>query len=96
MKRFVAVASLFTWVGLILVAGCSSKRDQITDPARERLMAHVDAIVKSTGGDWTKLSPADHDFLVQQVGKGQEMPARMVFYSRAGSYGNRRPAGGPP
>lgn len=90
MQPKLPVAGVLVAVTLVLFAGCHpAARDQITDPHQQQVMSRVDALVKSTGGDWTKLSQADRDYLIQETGKGQEMPARMVFAARAGRAGDR-------
>jgi hypothetical protein len=47
-------------------------------------MDRVDAIVKSSGGDWDKVAPADRDYLINVVGKGSPISAQMTFRARAG------------
>ncbi|HLK56606.1 MAG TPA: hypothetical protein VKU00_08580 [Chthonomonadaceae bacterium] len=84
-------AVIMAAVALTLFAGCHSSRDQITDPQQEQKMVHVDALVKSSGGKWSNLSQADRDWIIQNVAHGQEMPAQMIFSSRAGIAGARHP-----
>ncbi len=53
-------------------------------PAPPKAMDRVDAIVKSSGGDWDKVAPADRDYLINVVGKGSPISAQMTFRARAG------------
>ena len=45
--------------------------------------ARLDSIVKSSGGDWKKVSPADQNYITKEFGKGDQKAATMVFYHRA-------------
>jgi len=91
MKVKLPVAGMMAAVALTLFTGCHSNRDQFTNSQQEQNIAHVDALVKSSGGKWSNLSQADRDWIIQNVAHGQLMPAQMIFAARAGTAGNRHP-----
>lgn len=72
--------ALLAAVPLLALDGCASNA-----PAPSRQMTRVDTIVKNSGGDWNKLTPADRDYMVNVVGKGSEMSAMMTFRAKAGA-----------
>jgi|SRR5579884_200711 len=43
----------------------------------------VDAIAEKSGGNWSKVPPADKKFLIQEYGSGNERVATMIFNRRA-------------
>lgn len=69
---------------LIALAVCGlpacGSRTAPPSPAIDR----VDQIVKRSGGDWNKVSPQDQQYMIQTVGKGSPISARMTFDARAG------------
>lgn len=85
-------------VGLtpVLLSGCHSATAEQTPQAQA-----IDSIIRQTGGDWTKLAPAEHDRLVKEIGNGNERTAQMNFSGRwarlqGGKAMPPRPGGGPP
>ena len=51
--------------------------------ANQRWNKRVDAMIKSSGGNWDKLSPKDRDYLVNIVSKGDFKAAQAMFQDRA-------------
>ncbi len=93
MKRNAIAA----WMGAIalgaclLVSGCAQGGDGLSKEQKEA-GDRVDQIVKKTGGDWSKLSPEDKDYLVNKLSNGNEGAAKMMLNARTG----RPPMGGGP
>jgi hypothetical protein len=74
-----ALAVCLAAVGLLY--GCN--RNQPAAPVDSKY-ARVDQIIKTSGGDWNKVSPEDRDFLIRDIGKGSPISAQMTFNARAG------------
>lgn len=51
--------------------------------ALQRMDARIDAIVEGSHGNWSKVSPADRNYLMNEVGKGNERVATMAFNRRS-------------
>lgn len=87
--------------GLILLLilplfGCQPADDGIPS-AEKKNASRLDDMAKSSGGDITKLSPTDHDYLVKEIAHGDENAAKMMLGAKAGTLGKRPAgAGGPP
>ncbi len=80
MRRSLSAAARLLAVSLsAFLVGCGG---QPTAPSPQ--MDRVDTIVKSSGGDWSKLSAQDRDYLINVVGKGSPISAQMTFQARAG------------
>lgn len=93
MKWKLPGAGVMAAVALALFTGCHPARDHFTNPQQAQVMAHVDMLVKSSGGKWDNLSQADRDWIIQNAAHGHEMAAQMIFSARAGTAGNRHPVG---
>jgi hypothetical protein len=80
MQRLSPAAGLVLAVALLAsLAGCHG---QTSAPSPQ--LSRVDSIIKSSGGDWNKVSPADRAYLITTVGKGSPISAQMTFSIRAG------------
>ena len=75
-----AVTLLFALVLPLCLYGC---RRQTPPPAPVVSYARVDAIAKSSGGNWDRVPPADQKFLIQEYGHGNQRVATMIFNRRA-------------
>jgi hypothetical protein len=85
--------SLVIAVGFIVpTAGCHN--DSGLKPEQEQMATRLDELAKQTGGDWSKLSAADKDYLVNKVSMGNEQSARMLLMSKSGKL--QAHPGGPP
>ena len=73
------------------VAGCSQTQDT-SSPDQQKQASRLSEITKKTGGDWNKLTPADKQYLIQEIGKGDEGIARSVLQMNV----PRTPPHGPP
>jgi hypothetical protein len=59
----------------LLAVGCAQKNDALSTPQGQALLA-TDRIVKQSGGDWDKVSPADRQILISGPGGGTEQGAK--------------------
>lgn len=84
--------ALLTVLLLSVTIGCSGPDDGMTTDDK-KMAGRLDEITKKSGGDWNKLSEADRQYMVKEIGQGSEQSARMLLQARAGRL--RRP-GGPP
>lgn len=82
MKRLLILCVLA--VGFAVV-GCNSNNpgDDGIDAKGKATATRVDQIAKASGGDWSKVSQEDKDFLLKEV--GSEQSAKMVLQSKAGN-----------
>lgn len=53
-------------------------------PEQQQTVSRLDEIVKRSGGRWEALTPADRDFLVNEMSYGNEQSARMLLQASAG------------
>lgn len=84
------LALLATCLGLLLF-GCKS--DSGLDEKQQAQASRLDRIVKTSGGEWSRVSPADRDYLVKELAQGSETTARMLFSAKAGKLVRPRPGG---
>lgn len=84
-SRF-AILSLSFFALMIATCGCASKDNQV-EAIKQSLATQGDIINKS-GGDWSKLSPADQQALINGPGHGDAASAKAYLeanYARAHS-----------
>lgn len=86
------LALLTACVGLLL-PGCQPNSG--LDEKQQAQASRLDSIVKTSGGEWSRVSPADRDYLVKELAHGSEASARMLFAAKAGKLARPRPAGPP-
>jgi hypothetical protein len=87
--------TLVAAVGLAaaLVAGCGSGDDGLSE--KDRTLANrADTIVKKAAGNWDALSKEDKDYLINEVGSGNEHSARMYFMAKSGQLRGKPPTSG--
>ncbi len=60
------------------IVGCGDK-DPGPSKETEVQSDRLADIQKKTGGDWSKLTPADHDYLVNDLAHGSESSAKMLL-----------------
>ena len=79
---------------LACLIGCQPPDDGIA-PAEKQMADRFNGIVKSSGGDFDKLSTADREYVVKEVAHGDANTARMILAAKSGRLrGN--PGGRPP
>lgn len=78
-----------------LAAGCAQKNDALSTPQGQALLA-TDRIVKQSGGDWDKVSPADRRILISGPGGGTEQGAKnfLAMQSARSTFRPSQPAAG--
>ncbi|HLK56605.1 MAG TPA: hypothetical protein VKU00_08575 [Chthonomonadaceae bacterium] len=76
----VAIALLFFFTLPACLLGC---RRQESPAAPAVSYARVDAIVKSSGGNWKNVPPADQKYIIQTFGNGDTRVGTMVFSRRS-------------
>lgn len=76
MKRFLPLLAL-----AVVAAGCSSSQDDGMSASDTKLANDVNTWVKSTNGDWDKLSAEQKQQMIQSA--GSEATARKVFEMKA-------------
>lgn len=76
---------------LLVTAGCRNQSG--LDQQQEAQAFRLESIVKTSGGEWDRLRPADRDYLVRELGHGSETSARMLFAAKAGKLARPRPGG---
>jgi len=80
MKRILILCLLA--FGLV-AAGCGNNTDDDGLSSTEKATAsRIDQIAKSSGGDWSKVSQDDRDYIVKQV--GDEISAQKLLQNKAG------------
>lgn len=87
---------LYILMGLILLtplAGCKHENDGMSEQQQEKAN-RLDTIVKTSGGDWEKVSAADREYLVKELASGSESSAKMLLLAKAGKI-KGTPGGGP-
>lgn len=62
----------------IAMAGCGDK-DPGPSKETEQQSDRLADIQKKTGGDWSKLTTEDHDYLVKDLAHGSESTAKMLL-----------------
>jgi hypothetical protein len=94
MKIELACRTLLLACALLpFVTGCTRTDDGVR-PQEQQMANRLDEITKKSGGDWSKLSSEDRDYLVKDVAQGSEQSARMLIMARAGKLKGK--PGGPP
>lgn len=71
--------------------GCHSDAGQAMTSGEKQSADRLAKISKESGGDWSKVSPADKDYLIKNVANGDEHTAQMLITPPPGAAG-----GGPP
>lgn len=80
MKRLLILGLLV--VGFI-AAGCGNNpSDDGVSAQGKETASRLDQIAKSSGGDWSKVSQADKDYMIQQF--HSERTAEMMLKNKAG------------
>ncbi len=93
-KTFIfACPSLFLLLAMQL--GCNQQPSNGFNAAQTKVLNRMDTIAKQSGGDWSKVSPSDQQFLINGPGGGSVQTAQMLLQSRARSLQGGS-AGGPP
>jgi len=94
-KRSAASALLLIFASS-LATGCSQQNDALSTPQGQALLA-TDRIVKQSGGDWNKVSPADREILIKGPGGGSEQGAKSFLQTASArqSFKPQPPSGGP-
>jgi PHP family Zn ribbon phosphoesterase len=95
-KRYPSIL-LLAALALSVGVGCS-KPDDGMKPEEKQMASRLEEITRKSGGDWNKLSEADRQYMVKEIGQGSEQSARMLLQARAGRLRVTPggPRGGPP
>lgn len=83
------------WPGLLAAAfafacaaGCSKSNTSYNAPTPPAIptqqASQMNQIVKSTGGNWNKLTPAQQQYMIKTVGKGSPIAAQMDLLRASG------------
>ncbi len=78
MKKILLLVGAIAVLGA--AAGCSGDDSGLT-PQQQKMGQDLDALAKSSGGDWSKLSAAQQQELVQST--GSEATAKSVLQMKA-------------
>ncbi len=79
----------------LLTTGCGKSDDGLSKE-QETKSDRLDQIAKQSGGDWAKISQSDRDYLVQELGHGDEKSARMILMTKTGGFKGPKPTPGVP
>lgn len=86
-----ALASSF-----FLLAGCGQdKAGDGLSKEETQLGQKSDQIIKAANGSWDNLSAEDKEYLIKEIGYGNERNARMFFDAKSGNLKGGGPPGGP-
>jgi hypothetical protein len=75
----------------IALTGCSKTQDT-SSSVQQQQANRLSEITKKTGGDWNKLTPDDKQYMIHDIGQGDEGVARTVLQMNI----PRTPRHGPP
>ena len=95
-KRRQIVSILFAAVCLLLISafGCQKPDDGMsTDQAQKA--DRLTEIAKKADGDWTKVPPADQDYIKKTFTSGDEAGAKMLVLTKSGKFHGGPGGGGP-
>jgi hypothetical protein len=70
-------------------AGCSGGSDDGMTTSQKQTSDRLGEIAKRTGGDWSKTTSEDKDFLVNKMSYGNERSAQMLLMGAAGKIGGQ-------
>jgi hypothetical protein len=89
-KTLLALSLLIT--SAIFVGGCQQGEGDGLTTEQVQLGQKSDEIIKAAKGSWDNLSPEDKEYLIKEIGYGDERNARMFFNAKSG---NLRSSGPP-
>jgi hypothetical protein len=92
------MASINPKIGLIAtiflaLVGCNQGGDDGLSKKDQEAGTRIEQIAKDSGGDWSKVSQADKDYLIKEVSMGSEQSAQKLIEARGGKM--RGGPGGP-
>lgn len=69
----------------LMVGGCGNNMsDDGLSKDQQQASSRIDKIAKESGGDWSKVSQADRDYLVNEVSMGSEETAKRMIQGHNG------------
>lgn len=66
------------WLG-----GCASSGDGLSQHDKDK-SNRAEEIIKKSGGNWDAVSKEDKDYLIKEIGYGNETNAKMFFLAESG------------
>lgn len=84
--------------GALFLSGCGQGGGDGLSKEMVDVSNKSDQIIKSANGNWDSLSPEDKQYLIKEVGSGDEYNAKMYFSAKSGTLkqGAPRTPGSPP
>ena len=83
LKKRLKVLLIISTVAVLFadLAGCGNKDDGGVNATQMKALDRTQQIVLQSGGDWSKVSPADQQYLIQGPGYGNEQTAQQFLIS---------------
>ena len=79
-----------------LTTGCQQSVHSGEDTTQSQMTDRLSQIAKESGGDWSKVSATDKEYLVKEVSHGDEKSAQMLLQAKSGRVQHRERPTGPP
>jgi hypothetical protein len=81
--RIALFISLSTASLALVLSGCGQTQDNSLSSTQQSSLNRTQLIVQKSGGDWSKLSPDDQQFLIKGPGYGNEKAAKQFLIQEA-------------
>jgi hypothetical protein len=94
-NHFRSVVFAVVLAAAISAVGCNRNGDDGLSQAQHDQNQRITDIAKKAGGDWTRVSQADRDYILKNATGGDEGSAKMMVFMKAGKSPGG-PGGGTP
>ena len=94
-RHLVSVFSVAACLFLIPVLGCTKPDDGMSSDQTQKA-DRLTEIARKADGDWTKVPPADQDYVKKTFTSGDEAGAKMLVLTKSGKFHGGPPQGGGP
>lgn len=78
----IGLSSVLLTAAVLLAAfstvGCADNGPPPSEKTQQE-SSRLEQIQRRSGGDWSKLTPEDRDYLVKELGQGSEQKAKMLL-----------------